>query len=47
MNVDKWFDGNNAFDFAAYPNGIMQNEAGMFKACQNGKQAFSIIISDK
>ncbi len=42
MNIEKWFDGENAFNFAAYPNGIMQVQEGMFKACLNGKRAFSV-----
>lgn len=45
MNVDRWFDGNNAFDFSAYPDGIMQNQEGMFKACLNGRKAFSIMTT--
>jgi hypothetical protein len=44
MDMDKWFDGQNAFNFATYPNGIMQNQEGMFKACLNGRNAFSVII---
>jgi len=46
MNVDRWFDGQNAFDFSAYPNGIMQNQEGMFRACMNGKKAFSVTITN-
>jgi hypothetical protein len=46
MNVDKWFDGQNAFDFAAFPNGIMQDQEGMFRACMNGRRAFGITITN-
>jgi hypothetical protein len=46
MNVDRWFDGNNAFDFSDYPDGIMQNQEGMFKACLNGRKAFSVTITN-
>ena len=46
MNIDRWFDGENAFDFAAYPNGIMQNQEGMFRACLNGRKAFSVTITN-
>lgn len=46
MKVDKWFDGQYAFDFAAFPNGIMQNQEGMFKACMNGRRAFGISIKN-
>ena len=41
MLVDRWFDGPETFDFSDYPNGIMQYQAGMHKACTNGKQAFT------
>ena len=44
MSVDRWFDGESAFNFAAYPNGIMQDETGMTQACLNGENAFSITI---
>ncbi len=43
MNVDRWFDGQNAFNFAAYPMGIMQDQEGMFKACQNGRRVFGLV----
>ena len=46
MNVDRWFDGQNAFDFSAYPDGIMQDQEGMLKACMNGRKAFSITITN-
>lgn len=42
MNVEKWFDSQNAFDFSEYPMGIMQNQLGMYRACMNGRKAFSI-----
>jgi hypothetical protein len=42
MNIERWFDGPFAFDFENYPKGIMQNQEGMFKACQNGRKAFEI-----
>ncbi|MCX6243638.1 MAG: hypothetical protein NTU98_02940 [Bacteroidetes bacterium] len=44
MDIARWFDGENAFDFAAYPNGIMQNQDGMYRACLNGRKAFDVII---
>jgi hypothetical protein len=46
MNVDRWFDGQNAFDFSAYPTGIMQDQEGMYRARQNGRSAFSVTISN-
>ena len=42
MHVDAWFDGQNAFDFSLYSMGIMQNQLGMYRACMNGKRAFSV-----
>jgi hypothetical protein len=45
MNIERWFDGQNAFNFAAYPNGIMQNQQGMFMACMNGRKTFSVTIA--
>ena len=45
MNIEKWFDGNNAFDFSAYPMGIMQSQPGMHYAVSNGENAFSIPIT--
>lgn len=41
MNIDRWFDGADSFDFSAYPMGIMQNQSGMFRAVTNGHQAFT------
>jgi hypothetical protein len=46
MNVDQWFDGQKTFDFSAYPNGIMQNQEGMFRAGMNGRNAFSVTITN-
>jgi hypothetical protein len=45
MNIEKWFDSQNAFNFATYPDGIMQNQEGMFLACLNGRRAFSVTIA--
>jgi hypothetical protein len=42
MMIDRWFDSENAFDFSRYPMGIMQNQEGMFYACQNGKFVFTV-----
>jgi len=47
MNIEKWFDSQYAFNFSSYPDGIMQDQEGMFKACMNGRKAFSVIITDK
>ncbi|MEI6683223.1 MAG: MbnP family protein [Bacteroidota bacterium] len=40
MQVDRWFDGPETFDFDDYPGGIMQFQEGMHKACLNGRHAF-------
>jgi hypothetical protein len=42
MNIEKWFDPENAFDFAEYPMGIMQSQVGMYEACMNGRKAFVV-----
>ena len=47
MNIEKWFDGSYAFDFAYYPMGIMQNQEGMFKATGNGRNAFDFEVAIK
>jgi hypothetical protein len=41
MDIAKWIDGEYTFDFSDYTMGIMQNQEGMFKACRNGRHAFS------
>jgi len=49
MNIEKWFDGEYAFDFDDYPKGIMQNQEGMFEGIQNGRHAFDfeMMIGDR
>jgi hypothetical protein len=42
MNIEKWFDGEVAFNFAGYPYGTMQDESAMENACRNGRHAFEI-----
>ena len=42
MNIDKWFSTPNTFDFNYWGGSIMQNQAAMNSACQNGKNVFSI-----
>ena len=44
MNIERWFDGKYEFVFADYPNGIMQDQEGMFKAAQNGRKVFDIKV---
>ncbi len=40
MQVDRWFDGIETFDFDNYPGGIMQYQEGMHRACVNGTGVF-------
>ena len=47
MNIEKWFDGSYAFDFADYPMGIMQNQEGIFKATGNGRNVFDFEVAIK
>ena len=42
MNIEKWFYGEQLFDFATYPDGTMQYESAIHSACLNGKEAFGI-----
>jgi hypothetical protein len=42
MNIEKWFDGEVPFNFTDYPNGTMQDESAIEKACRNGRHAFEI-----
>ncbi len=46
MNVEHWFDGQNAFDFSVYPMGIMQDQGGMTSAILNGKNAFTFSVPE-
>lgn len=47
MDVNKWFTGNNQFDFSKYPNTMMQKQYMMNNACLNGRNAFSVRYSDR
>jgi hypothetical protein len=42
MNINRWFTGNNDFDFAKYPNMMMQNQGAIHNACLNGRNAFTV-----
>ncbi|MCX6281856.1 MAG: hypothetical protein NTU51_07830 [Bacteroidetes bacterium] len=42
MNLNNWFSGDNDFDFANYPNMMMQNQTAMNNACMNGRNAFTV-----
>ncbi len=41
MNVNKWFESPNTYDFNAYGSGIMENQEAMRKICENGVYVFS------
>jgi len=45
MNVNKWFTGNNEFDFADYMNMMMQDQTALNNACLNGRHAFTVRFS--
>ena len=42
MNVESWFDTPNIWDFNYWGGDIMQNQAAMHTACENGPDAFSL-----
>lgn len=42
MHIDEWFKNPNDFDLEFWGNYIMQNQAAMNAACQNGVTAFSV-----
>jgi len=46
MNVNKWFTGNNEFDFADYMNMMMQDQTALNNACLNGRHAFAVRFSN-
>ena len=41
MNVDRWFSGPNTWDFNYWGGDIMQNQAAMRAACENGLDVFT------
>jgi len=43
MNIDKWFETPNLWDWNAIGGQIMQNQDAMAKACQNGANAFQVM----
>jgi hypothetical protein len=42
MNIDKWFEAPNLWDWNVIGGQIMQNQDAMAKACQNGANAFQV-----
>lgn len=44
MKVEQWFSARHPYDFNFWGGHIMQNQAAMQQACENGKYAFAIHI---
>ncbi len=42
MDVNEWFEDPNIFNFNVWGGNIMQNEAAMHIACENGHNVFSV-----
>ncbi len=42
MNVERWFEGPNTWDFNYWGGDIMQNQAAMQTACENGRDVFTL-----
>jgi hypothetical protein len=42
MNIEKWFEAPNVWDWNVIGGQIMQNQDAMKKACENGANAFEI-----
>jgi hypothetical protein len=42
MNIEKWFEAPNVWDWNVIGGQIMQNQDAMHKACENGGNAFSV-----
>lgn len=46
MNIEKWFESPNVWDWNTIGGQIMQNQAAMNMACQNGAHVFAVSVSD-
>jgi hypothetical protein len=42
MNIDKWFEAPNLWDWNVTGGQIMQNQSAMHKACENGANVFLV-----
>ena len=42
MNIDKWFEEPNLWDWNVIGGQIMQNQSAMHKACENGANVFQV-----
>jgi hypothetical protein len=47
MNIEKWFEAPNVWDWNITGGQIMQNQDAMHKACENGANAFQITHEGK
>ena len=45
MNIEKWFESPNLWDWNVIGGKIMQNQPAMKKACENGTHVFSVSLS--
>ncbi len=45
MNIEKWFEAPNLWDWNQTGGQIMQNQNAMLKACENGANAFAVSFS--
>lgn len=45
MNIEKWFESPNLWDWNVVGGQIMQNQSAMHKACENGANVFSVYLS--
>jgi len=45
MNIEKWFESPNLWDWNVIGGQIMQNQSAMRKACENGAHVFSVSLS--
>jgi len=46
MNIDSWFASPNTWDFNYWGGMMMQNQAALEAACENGRDVFSIGVRD-
>jgi len=45
MNIEKWFESPNLWDWNVIGGQIMQNQSAMKKACENGAHVFDVSVS--
>jgi hypothetical protein len=47
MNIEKWFEAPNVWNWNVIGGQIMQNQDAMHKACENGVNAFQVSLETK